>query len=75
MIDVSTEKVEENEGHESIKVETEHVENLSREAFDRELVRRVAEINDLSPEHVASRRNVMLDMSELSVGPESFTDE
>ncbi|WP_049996069.1 hypothetical protein [Halococcus sediminicola] len=73
MIDVSAENIEENSSDdEPITVETEHREELSREAYDRELVKRVAELNDLTPEHVMSRRTVMLDMSELSVEPGDF---
>lgn len=54
----------------SVSAETRKV--MTREQFDRELVKRVAEVNDLSEKHVASRRNVQLDMSELTVSPEDF---
>ena len=76
MVDVTSEHVESDEDREpaELSVSAEHREVLTREQFDRELVKRVSEINNVSEKHVASRRNVMLDMSELTVGPEDFSD-
>lgn len=71
MIEVEAEELE-SEQQGDIEVESEYVEHMSAERFDRELVRRVAEVNGLDPSYVASRRNVMLDFSELEVGPGDF---
>ena len=75
-IEVSAEELEgENSGGKDIAVEIEHIEELTREQFDRELCRRVAEANDLSARHVAGRKTIMLDLSELSVEPDDFVDD
>lgn len=74
-IEVSAEELDENSGGKDIVVEIDHIEELTDEEFDRELVRRVAEMNDLSRRHVAGRKTIMLDLSGLSVEPDDFTDD
>ena len=74
-IEVSAKELDKEPGDSDIAVEIEHIEELTDEEYDRELVRRVAKANDLAPEHVAGRKTVMLSLDDLSVEPSDFTDE